>query len=339
MDERIYRLRREGLCDEKIHDLKGDVRFRALSEKTDVFTRSTETIGSQVESFQKREFYEQAKGHRSPLSQRKSESRATKSVNYLSSRKRGFKEDTSLVQLRKKCAALQKAWRKLEKEKHDAQYAASKLRRKLEKKQKKLCKERLLSEAKDLEIDFLREDINKVEQELKKIRKDLDGFCRGRQETATNLNFCAGNISPYRAGDSGHATPKVSDSAYKTEDLWNQGFKTTADNSFFWNEPKTVSSTKSGPTQRAFCDPNFPFCELFDHVGRKNLQSLESKTTQGTSCRTTEVKTPVDSIASESRLDISSGDDRKSGRRFRIRKKVNYDLRAPEHWSGAGFSD
>ncbi|GKT99072.1 hypothetical protein FLAG1_01239 [Fusarium langsethiae] len=298
-----------------------------------------ETIGSQLESFQKREFHEQAKGHRSPLSKRKSESRVTKSVNYLSSRKRGFKDDTSHIQLRKKCTALQKAWRKLEKETHNAQYAASKLRRKLEKKQKKLFKERLLSEAKDLEIDFLREDINKVEQELKKIREDLDGSCRGRQETATNLNICAGNISPYRAGDSGHATPKVSDRAYKTEDLWNQGFKTTADDSFFWNGPKTVSSTKSGPTQRAFCDPNFPFYELFDHVGRKNLQSLESKTTQRTSRRTTEVEALVDSIPSESRLDTSSGDDRKPGRRLRTRKKVNYDLKAPEHWSGTEFFD
>ncbi|KAH6966185.1 hypothetical protein EDB82DRAFT_561959 [Fusarium venenatum] len=337
MDERIYRLERDGLCDirERIRDLKVDVRLDGSSGEENAIKKITETNGSQVESFQKRGFHEQVKGHRSSSSTHKSKTKATKSAKYPSSRKRDFKEDTLVLQLRKKCEALQKARRKLEKEKHDAHYAANKLRRKLEKKRKKLSKERLLLEGKDLEIDLLREDINALEQGLKSSKEDSDGSSEDCQEIGSNSQFCVEPIAVRPSQDLGQATPKVSNGGYKTEDLWSQGYETTADN--FWNGSKTVSSIKSDPLQRAY-EINFPSYHSFDHSGRKDLLSLKSNTTQRTSRRTTESEAPTDSIESGSRMDNSSNDYMTPGRRkLPNRKKVNYDISAPEHWLGESF--
>ncbi|XEV06205.1 hypothetical protein FSHL1_011492 [Fusarium sambucinum] len=351
MDERIYRLEKDGLCDirvcnalqtffnalehERIRDLKSDVRVDGSSEKTNKSTKNTETNGPQVESLQKRGFHEQAKGRRSSSSTHESKTKATKSAKYLPARKRDFKNDTLVLQLRKKCEALQKARRKLEKEKHDAHYAASKLRRKLEKKRKKLSKERLLLEGKDLEIDLLREDINALEQGLKSSKEDSDGSSEDCQEIGSNSQFFAEPIAVRPSQDLSQATPKVSNGGYKTEDLWSQGYETTADN--FWNGPKTVSSSKSDPLQRTY-EINFPSYHPFDHVGRKDLLSLKSNTTRRTSRRTTESEALIDSIESGSRMNNSSNDDMTPGRRqLRNLKKVNYDIRAPEHWPGESF--
>ncbi|KAG8669504.1 hypothetical protein FPOAC1_008899 [Fusarium poae] len=321
---------------EKVRDLKVDVRFDGSSKRTNAIEKSTESNGSQIESLQKRAFHEQVKNHRSSSSQHKSKSKVPKSAKYLFPRKWDSKDDTLVLQLRKKCEALQKARRKLEKEKHDAQYVVSRLRRKIEKKQKKLSKERLISEGKDLEIDLLREDINALEQELKSRRGDSDGFSEDCQEIGSNLQFCVESTAMRSPQDLGRATPKVSNGGYKTDDLWSQGYGTTADS--FWDGAKTSSSIKSDPFQRAYDAISL----ASDRADRNDLLSIKSNTTRRTSRRTTGSEAQIDPIKSGSRMDNSGNDNMASGRRRRRRrlrngKRVNSDIGAPEHWLGESF--
>ncbi|KAM0302140.1 hypothetical protein ACHAPM_005296 [Fusarium culmorum] len=220
------------------------------------------------------------------------------------------------------CKSLQKARLKLENEKQDAHFAASKLRRKLEKKQKKLSKARLLSEGKDLEIDLLREGINTIEQELRSsTRGNFDGSSEDCQGIGTGMQLCVEPIAECHSQDSNQATPN--NGSYKTTDLWSQEYGTTTDNSSCWGGPKTAPSIKSEPYQ------------LFDHGGKKDLLCLKTKSAKKSSRCTIESGSPVDSLESGSPIDISSDDDdvvRKSRRSLRNTKKVNYDVRAPEQW-------
>ncbi|UZP41888.1 hypothetical protein NXS19_009704 [Fusarium pseudograminearum] len=233
MDDRIYRLEKAGLCDiricdalqalfnalnnDKIHDLKVDVELDASSRKTNVIAGSSDTTGLQVESFQKHKPSKHVQGHRSSTSKRKSKSKVTKSAKYLPTRKRDPREDTLVIRLTNRCKKLQKARLKLENEKHDAHFAASKLRRKLEKKQKKLSK------------------------------GDFDGSSEDCQGIGTGLQLCAKPTAECQSQDSDQATPN--NGSYKTADLWSQEYGATTGNSSFWNGPKTAPSIKSEPYQ------------------------------------------------------------------------------------------
>ncbi|QPC79267.1 hypothetical protein HYE68_010019 [Fusarium pseudograminearum] len=307
---------------EKIHDLKVDVEPDASSKRTNVIAGSSDTTELQVESFQKHKPSKHVQGHRSSTSKRKSKSKVTKSAKYLPTRKRDPREDALVIRLTNRCKKLQKARLKLESEKQDAHFAASKLRRKLEKKQKKLSKVRLLSEGKDLEIDLLREGINTIEQELKSSsRGNFDGSSEDCQGIGTGLQLCAKPIAECHSQNSDQATPN--NGSYKTADLWSQEYGATTGNSSFWNGSKTAPSIKSEPYQ------------MFDHGGRKDLLCLKTNSAQKSSRCTTESESPIDSLESGSPIDISSDDDvvvRTSRRPLRNTKKVNYDVGAPEHW-------
>lgn len=91
---------------------------------------SSDTTELQVGSFQKHKPSEHVQGHRSSTSKRKSKSKVSKSAKYLPTRKRDPRDYALVIRLTNRCKKLQKARLKLENEKQDAHFAASKLRRK-----------------------------------------------------------------------------------------------------------------------------------------------------------------------------------------------------------------